>query len=239
MAETGVVFPFPHPETASRNQSSSCNPGDSEVPEAVEGDLKPFLDWVKEMGPAEAADAYTERIRFLDGVYRTGFIERGLICRDMRDRGLWKLVLSPADQKPYHSMDAWIAGSAPWSRRDCYAAMKAVDELKDIPTETLSQIPQCNLAQLQRMSTKTRREPAVLAAASTLSREQFAAKVEKDYPDQHLEAKSVRWMLSGSLSRLAGEAIDIAMVRWDVKTREEALEGIFADFIASYGVPMQ
>lgn len=191
------------------------------------------------MPDPEAADALTERLRFLDGIYRTGFVERGMICRDMRDRMLWRMVLDPSTGKPYHSMDAWIAGSAPWSRRDCYAAMRAVDELKDIPTETLSQIPQCNLAQLQRMSTQTRQEPAVLAAASSLSREQFAAKVEREFPDQHIEAKNVRWMLSGSLARLAGEAIEVAMYRYEVKTREEALEAIFADFIASYSVPMQ
>lgn len=187
----------------------------------------------------EAADALSERLRFLDGIYRTGFTERGMICREVRDRVLWRHVLSPADGQPYHSMDAWIAGTAPWSRRDCYAAMKAVDELKDIPAETLSQIPQCNLALMQKMSSKTRQDADVLAAASTLSREQFAAKVEQEYPDQHIEARSVRWTLPGSLAKLADEAIEVMMERNDCRTRDEALGAIFAEIINTYAVQMQ
>jgi hypothetical protein len=141
--------------------------------------------------------------------------------------------------KPFHSMDAWIAGSAPWSRRDCYAAMKAVDELSDIPTETLSEIPRCNIARLQQMSSTTRQEPEVLAAASRLSEQEFAAKIEHDYPDQHMEARSITWKLSPSLAKLAREAVDVAMVHWDCKTRDEALEAIFAEVVATYSVPMQ
>jgi aryl-alcohol dehydrogenase-like predicted oxidoreductase len=66
-----------------------------------------------------------------------------------------------------------------------------------------------------------------------------AGYVATNHPNQHIEAKEVRWMLSASLARLAGEAIDIVMDRYDCKTRDEALEAIFAEIINTHGVQMQ
>jgi hypothetical protein len=191
------------------------------------------------MNNLEAADAITGRVCALDSVLRTGFIHLGILCREVRDRQLWRWLIDPDTMKPFTSMGAWITRSAPYSYRHCHSAMTALDQLSDIPVDQLAEIPQCNLARMQRLSTKTRQEPGLVIAAAQLSEERFAAKIAEEYPDQHIEAKTSRWMLAPSLARLRDEAIDVAMVRQDCRTREEALEAIFADYIATYAVQMQ
>lgn len=184
------------------------------------------------MDPADAEDAIARRCGATDAILKTGFVALGMMCGRVRDRMLWRGATDPLTGLPFESMSAWILRRAPYSYRHCHSAMTAVDELKDIPVNTLSSISGCNIAQLQKMSTQVRSNPQVLADAASLSQEEFAAKVAKDYPDQHIQPRvRVTWNLEPDVIIVMNHAIDKAM-QMGCSTRERALEAIFAEFLS-------
>jgi hypothetical protein len=205
------VLTFPTSKVATWNQALGYDPGDS---------------------PAAEAAHLTEELSRLDAAFRNGYLRAGFICMEVRSRGLWK-------ELDFHSFNDWLIHSAPYSRSHCYQAIKDIEELSEIGQHDLLAIDTKNLPLLKKLSSAVRSDPTVLAAAATMPQDAFAGYLATNHPQMHIEAKDVRWMLSGSLARLAGEAIDVMMERYDCKTRDEALEAIFAEIINTYGVQMQ
>jgi hypothetical protein len=211
MAETGTVLSFPSAEAAAQHQIPSRDPGYS---------------------PLSEAQRLTAELHSLDQAFRNGYIRAGMICKEMRDRGLWR-------ELEYHSFNDWLIHSAPYSRAHCYAAMKDIEELSDLGHNDLLAVDTKNIPLLKKLSSAVRSDPEVLRAASEMPQDAFAGYLATNHPQQHIEARSVRWMLSGSLAKLGNEAIDVMMERYDCRTRDEALEAIFAEIINTYGVQMQ
>jgi hypothetical protein len=205
------VLTFPTPQVATWNQALGYDPGDS---------------------PAAEAAHLTEELQRLDAAFRIGYLRAGFICMEVRSRGLWR-------ELDFHSFNDWLIHSAPYSRSHCYQAIKDIEELSEIGQHDLLAIDTKNLPLLKKLSSAVRSDPTVLAAAATMPQDAFAGYLATNHPQQHIEARDVRWMLSGSLARLAGEAIDVMMERYDCKTRDEALEAIFAEIINTYGVQTQ
>ncbi len=247
MAQTPVVLPFRTPEASAQYQGQPYDPGDSTLPEAapLESPIldNPFLGgdilrWLSEPDES-AATLLTVILRDLDALYRSSYIRRGLICREVDKRALWRFV-ADAGGVSYRSFGAWLMGSAPWSRSDCYAAMASLEKLSDIPLPQLLEIPRCNLPVLEKLSTAVRSDPKVLADAARMPQEAFTATIAADHPEQHVQARQrLVWNLDADVVRVIQEAIDVAMLRQDCKTREEAIEAICADYIATYSVQMQ
>lgn len=212
MAETPALLSFPTSQVASWDHfPAGITPPDS-----------PFFE----------AQRLTAELRSLDEAFRNGYLRAGFICMEVRSRELWK-------ELDYHSFNDWLIHSAPYSRSHCYAAIKDIEELSEFGQDQLLDIPTGNLPLMKKLSSAVRSEPEVLRWAVECSESEFWAKVQAQYPNQHIEARSVRWMLPESLAKLAGEAIEIVMVRYDCKTRDEALEAIFAEIINTRGVQMQ
>jgi hypothetical protein len=211
MAETPALLSFPSPKAAAQYQTEPYDTGDS---------------------PLSEAERLTAELHGLDQAFRNGYIRAGLICMKVRDRGLWR-------ELDFHSFNDWLIHSAPYSRAHCYQAMKDIAELSEIGHQDLLAVDTRNIPTLKKLSSAVRSDPTVLAAAATMPQDAFAGYLATNHPQQHIEAKEVRWMLSGSLAKLAGEAIDVMMERYDCKTRDEALECIFAEIINTYGVQMQ
>jgi hypothetical protein len=139
--------------------------------------------------PEEKAAAFLDlRLRALEDAWKHSYVERGLILIEVQDRQLWRWMVDFAGEQ-YESFENWVCRAAPQSRSDCFAAMRAVRELHEIPMKELSEIPRCNVEVLRSLSSGVRIQPEVVAAAQALPEKEFRDKIRQDHPEQHIESK--------------------------------------------------
>ena len=179
----------------------------------------------------KAALVLDRRLRAMEESYKRSFIERGIILIEVQERQLWRWMADETGLQ-YGSFEAWVCNAAPQSRRDCFYAMRAIKDLQDIPLPELREIPRCNIALLQSISTGVRSKPEVIAAAKHLSEKEFVAKVEADWPDQHIESRrTIHLQPTKSAAGIIDQAIEMATALEGCQTREEALEAVAAYFV--------
>jgi hypothetical protein len=156
---------------------------------------------IRQMPNDEAAPFLDHRLRELEAVWKRSFVERGMILLEFEQRELWKTL-------GFHSLGSWLTDAAPQSRSDCYAALQAVKELRDIPRAELAEIPRCNIGTLRRLSSNIRQNPEVLTAAKTLPEREFAAMIEVNHPNQHIETtRTLVFKLDSSAAKVVEHAI--------------------------------
>ena len=182
-----------------------------------------------------AAVALGCRLRTLEGLWRRSFVERGLILHEVKQRLLWKLLNDDTTGEPYTSFDRWVLDSAPQSRSDCYAALKVVEDLRDIPRHELESVPRCNLHILQALSSNIRQNPEVLQWASSTSQKDFVARIEYAYPEQHVESRRLLHLNpTKGASKIIEQAIRLAMQVEGLTSREQVLEMWAIDYLNSH-----
>ena len=187
---------------------------------------------LRSMPDEEAAQILDQRIRFLENQYKHTFVERGFILLEMEERGLWTKLIDPNTQQPYVSMERWIVTAATHSRSDCFASLKAVRELRDVPKEQLLEIPRCNIHVLQNLSTQVRMQPEIIRAAREMTVKEFTATIGQFYPEQHMEQKQQIVVKPTVSQRVALEtACDAVKVLYDVEDREGQLEVLASFFM--------
>jgi hypothetical protein len=139
--------------------------------------------------PEEKAATFLDlRLRALEDAWKRSYVERGVILIEVQDRQLWRWMVDFAGEQ-YESFEGWVCRAAPQSRSDCFAAMRAVRELHEIPMKELSEIPRCNVEVLRSLSSGVRIQPEVVAAAQALPEREFREKIKQDHPDQHVSAR--------------------------------------------------
>lgn len=192
------------------------------------------LDWhaVRTMQPADAAMALDGALRALDGLSKRVFIERGLILLEVESRRLWEHLAAP-EGTPYRSFEQWVCSAADYSRRDCFYALAAAKELRDIPVRELSQMTRSNIEVMKTLSSGVRQKPEVIEAAKTLPEREFVAKVQADYPEQHIEARQPLTMAAPDVCAEFEAAIARAMER-GATTRAEAIKDISVNYLLDY-----
>jgi hypothetical protein len=203
------------------------------MPEAV----TPYqgLDWraVKRMDAPEAATMLDGALRSLDRIAKQLFIQRGLILLEVESRRLWEHLTDPETGAPYRSFEKWVVTAADYSRRDCFYALAAAKELRDIPVKELSQMPRCNIALMSQLSSQVRQRPEVIEAAKTLPEKAFVAKVQAEHPEQHLEARQPVVMASAEDCEEFEAAIRRAM-ELGAATRAEAIKDISVNYLLDH-----
>ena len=188
------------------------------------------LAYVRSLPDKEAAQLLDGRLRALDRVAKTGFMERGIILREVQGRKLWQ-HLAAEDGRFYHSLDQWIVTAAPWSRRDCYAALGAAESLKEIPLDRLASIPRCNIALLSQLSSGVRKDPEVLKSARDLSENDFRATIKQEHPHEKIEmTREVKLKFTESQYSKVMDAVDLAIQHDDGSRIEDVIEGWAANY---------
>jgi hypothetical protein len=191
----------------------------------VNGVTESALIQLRSLPDEVAAVALGQRLRALESLWRRSFYERGIILHEVKQRLLWKHLNDDATGEPYTSFDRWVLDSAPQSRSDCYAALKAIEELRDIPREQLEGVSRCNISILQALSSKVRESPKVLDAAKLLSQREFVAMIEHDYPEMHIESRRMLHLNPvKSASPVIAEGFKLAMQIEGLTSREAVLE---------------
>lgn len=185
---------------------------------------------LRSMSDADAARVLDERLRFLERQYKRNFVERGFILVEVEERKLWTQLVDADTNETYTSFDRWVCGAASHSRADCFEAMRAVKELRDVPREQLMGIPRKNIGILSQLSTKVRKDPDVIAAAQTGSKKEFIAHIQDKHPDQSIEQETkLTAHPTKSQADVIGLAMEVAAWLCGCNGRESALE-----FLATY-----
>lgn len=160
------------------------------------------IDWTALFSapPDIAADAINSIVSGLDRIEKSVFAVRGRCLLLMEGRKLYQHIIDPATSLPFVSTGAWIRKAAPYSFSDCYAAMRTMRDMGDVPLPTLIETPRSNIEAMSPLSAADRREEleledgrkvSVTEAARTLKCAHFEAEVRKRFPDLHLEKKRI------------------------------------------------
>jgi hypothetical protein len=172
------------------------------------------------------------RMRSLDDTEKFSYSERGRICLEISRSLVYRERIDPETGEPC-SLTRWIRLAAPWGYSTCFAAMRDMEALKDIPSEQLAKVPESNFSVLKQLSTQVRNTPSVLEAARTKRSDEFIEHIKRDYPSQHIESRKVlRFPASESQAADIEEAIALAMEN-GAMNRTEALWAIALDYRAT------
>lgn len=160
----------------------------------------------------------------LDELAELAYADRGIIAIEIEKRELWRYL-------GFSSFSSWAASRG--RRSTFYAKASMMELVKDVPAEALRGIGRANIDTLVKLSTADRQDPEILDAARKLSGDAFAAHLEKERPNQHIERKGwLRVPMVTSALIVVDEAI-IKALSLGCKTRAEAVEYICAEFLTS------
>ena len=174
-------------------------------------------------------DELDKRAREIEASWKSTWSEMADLCTTMRDNELWR-------DGGYASFGAWLKAACPTSRSYAYLAMGCRDELTDLSTEELRQIPLGN-ADILRRTPKQHRNGKILDAAKCEPPREFIGTVIQAVPNGHLEQKMVhRFRLDISASKMLQGGLDMWRILNDDPCAhgEDALEGIVADYMLQH-----
>lgn len=156
------------------------------------------------------------RMKFLDETIKLSYGEIGLLCSAVDSKALWKARCT--------SFAQWVRLAAPFGYSTAFAAMRDVEELKDMPAEAVANIPASNFPLVKQLSTAVRNDPAMIEAAQTKGSEDLAEYVRDRFPEQHIERRRVlRFTLDESAADRVEAALKTAQLH-GAKSWGEALE---------------
>lgn len=194
------------------------------------------VDWarIKSESDADAANELRAILSGLDGIEDKVFALRGMACLMIEERQLWVEHEDPEVGQPFTSFDRWLKWAAPKSWSYCRDAMRVVKELgADFPD--LLRIRRCNLEQLKKVSTKVRRNPAVIEAARTLPEKAFVQQMNSSF-DQHLEVRRPVEMDPEGDAREYEAALEMAMaIEEGCETRADARKIVAIHYLSDPG----
>ncbi len=190
------------------------------------------MNCILKLPNAEAEAVLYDRLRYLDRTTKLAYSEIGTISLTVQ---AYRLHEHRADEHGKAlSFSKWLRLAAPWSYATAFAAMRDVEELKDIPAEHLAEIPQSNFPILRQLSTAVRSTPQVIEAAKNQTAAEFTEQIRKDFPSQHIESrKMLRVNMEESALAKVEEAIFEAMGR-GAMSRGEAMEMIAAEALLEW-----
>ena len=142
--------------------------------------------------PDEKAEPiFFSRLQQIAATWELGYAEVGLICRQVDAYLLWEKRIDPETGEPCASFSRWVHVCCPRSFATVYAAMRDVEELKDVPAEHVAKIPASNFPVMKQLSSAVRNDPQVLEAAKSQNAEQFVETIRRDHPNQHIEHRQL------------------------------------------------
>jgi len=164
------------------------------------GTIEAYLK-ITGMRDEEAAQTLDDSMRRLEVEWKKTFIHRGLILLEFEKRELWRFVRDQKTGEPFPSMDKWIKRAAPMSFSDCYAALRILKQLQDMPIDALSAMPRCNIEVLRSLSVNERTAEldttdgnriSVVAAAQSMRKKEFEAAISRKFRLDSLESRRER-----------------------------------------------
>jgi hypothetical protein len=119
------------------------------------------------------------RVRELERQHVATWSEMAELCAQVEEFEDWRIL-------GFESYGLWLKDAAPQSRSAMYAARGLLQELKELPKETLRQVP-LGSAKLLAKVPKARRTKKLLAKATTQRPSDFRETIQEQLPDLHIE----------------------------------------------------
>lgn len=186
---------------------------------------------LRELSESDQEHILFGRIQYIASVWELSFGEVGLICREVQNYLLHEQRIDPDTGEPC-SFARWIHLAAPRSYSTVYSAMRAVEELKDIPDEQVARIRSSNFPIMTQLSTEVRNDPEVLKVAQTGRSEDLVEHVQRNHPNQHVEhRKLLRFTVEESAAVIIEHALKMAQFH-GAANQAQALEAICQEAIA-------
>ena len=166
-------------------------------------------------------------VRHFDDVVSMSYARVGILCRLVQTYELHEQRIDPNTNEPC-SFHRWLQIAAPRSHSTCYAALRDVEALKDMPEEQVVQIPTSNFPVVRQLSTAVRNDPKVIEAIKTKGQSDLVEHIRKTHPEQMIEHTiSKRFRLEESAAQKIDEALKLAQLH-GARNEAEALEMIAA-----------
>lgn len=173
---------------------------------------------------AESLNARMAALDYIDQVHEISYSQRLVIIREFERRSLWKHLIDPRVGQPFPHLTAWLSSGFIGCRRVNMEAHSDLKKLAEIPAEKLVVMPKENIKTLTQLSTSVQRQPDVIEAAGQMPAPKFDEKIEKEYPEQHREARKPLHIMP---SRTDRKDIDA----WIKKALEKDIAGTVAEAI--------
>jgi len=139
---------------------------------------------LREMTDEAAAIQGDQWARFIDGMDRISFAQKGMLAYEFKLRALWSHV-------GFKDFTSWVEGSMPFSASSVFQAAKCVEQLMEsrVPAAKILEMPRVNLVKMAKgiLSDSVRRDPEVIEAAIHSNGKDFTQKIVDEFPEQHVE----------------------------------------------------
>ena len=201
----------------------------SDKPDKTVPDILPPLS--EEQKQKKAVDD-DRRFRELEKNTRTGFVEMGMILREMKAYGLHAYIKNKQG-KTFGSFDSWLKEAAPLSRAGGYAALRAAEKLLPvIPKAELEAMPRYSVELLAKIPAgKLKLDSPIIKAAKTQKKKDLVKTIQEHAPEAHIEQER-KINVAASVGSVIDRALVAAMALGELANEAEALEYL-ANFFLS------
>jgi len=173
------------------------------------------------------------RVRAMEKVEKQTFAQIGLICMHFEMWDLWK-DMHDEEGVIFHSFSSWMNSAKNGCARNRWAAFRAVKELREIPVKELEEMPRGNAVALSKVPKRSRTKN-VIEKAKVLDGEAFDNFVERECPEAHSEGKRpLTLKFEHSQREIFEQALQVAMLRFEITSREEAAECLAQEALQSW-----
>jgi hypothetical protein len=191
-----------------------------------------IIDWkaIAAMNDVMAGNLLHQWAKKLEGLYRSGFIERGCLLHIMHFRALTSVKgINNKNGTCFGTFEEWLEEVWPYSLRDARASKSTYEKLKEFfPIEWMVGITRANLQTLNDLDEHYLKDPELKEPAETMKNEEFCEfinnkfhlLVEPKVPVTVKADKSAAKVMNNRIATVAEE---------EGISRGQALEAIIAD----------
>lgn len=191
------------------------------------------MEQILQMSDREAECLIFGYVRHFDDVVSMSYARVGLLCRAVHSYELHEQRTDPETGEPC-SFHRWVQIAAPRAHATCYAALRDVEALQDMPDGEVAQIPASNFPVVRQLSTQVRNDPQVIEAIKSKPTDGLVEHIRKNHPEQHIEHTTVkRFRLEESAAEKIEEALKMAQLH-GARNEAEALEMMAAAAMESW-----
>jgi hypothetical protein len=202
----------------------------------------PDFDAIRAMTSEDAAKPVVSILRTMEAaddriesLTRQVYALRGAAMKIAEEKRIYEFCIDDEWGEPFRSLDRWNKATFPKSWRYNQEALATISKLPDVPMEQLISMPRCNMVMLaNNVSSSVRALPDVLAAAQTLSEDEFAAKLSTEH-GQHLERKeTLKFTYSKGEAEMVKLALSMVGKLIDVEDMSGQLLALAIDYISEH-----
>jgi hypothetical protein len=173
------------------------------------------------------ANAVLGRVEAIEATEKKSFSEKGILILAVKKHDLWAKASTP-----FASFNAWMGSKGDDCRASRFASMRAVDHAngKGLSAEECEKMPRFSMSMIPKLPKAYLDKPETREALRTMDENSLVEKVQRECPEAHIEHNGF-WKLKPTESQrqIYLRVINRAMERFDLSSREDALEAVLIE----------